>query len=254
MSTVVAERPTTAVESASEAGNLAIPEPVRLAAPYFGNWRQVPAQSPRGYWANSQLNNWTGGVMLQMGSLGDHQPNPLIGWAWAGWKNPYVSAQRGELFTLRVSTDQVITQGYGGHSVPRAFLTLQPRGGAPIEKSVVIGSNGSYHLGVRAPSNGTFTLGVSFNIRSVRQGHAYPFCRINGTLSPVTQWERRFAHETPQARAAGLPEGVDRVYQPEAREFTDEELAEQLAALDDEQGVEIPAGPEAFEDIPFKNM
>ncbi len=238
---------TAAAENLTEDRGIIVPEPVRLAAPYFGNWRQVPAHSPHGYWANSQLNNWTGGVMVQMGSLGDFRPTDLIGWAWAGWKNPYVYAQQGELITLRVTTGQVITHGYGGHTVPRAFLSLQPRGGAPIEKSVVISSHRSYTLGVRAPRYGTFTLSASFNIRSVRRGHAYPYCQINGTLSPVTLWERRHhAGMQPAAAAAELPEGVDRIYRPEPCEFSEEELAEQLAALDKEPGVEIPAGPEAF--------
>ena len=236
-----------AVSGPEEAASLGYTVSVKLAKPYFSGWQQVPARSPRGYWANSELDNWTGGVMLQMGSLSDFQQNPLIGWASAGWKRPGVWALAGDLFVLQANTGQVIAEGYGGQTRPRVFLSLHPQGGAaPIEERADIGTNGHYQVIARAPRNGYYTVHAEFNIRSVRQGYAYPYCKINGTLDYVYHIQRRFGPGVAFAAAEELPEGVDRTYRPPAQEFADEELAEQLASLEKAPGIEIPDGPEAF--------
>ncbi len=225
--------------------------PRRLAAPFIRpwGWEQVPTPTPNGYWVTHRLNNDTGGVVLQMGSLGSHQQNPLIGWTWAGWKKPGVYARGGDSFLVVARTGTVTAEGYGGQTVPRVFASLHPEGGGrPIESSVVIGSNRTHYVSVTAPYSGRFTLHAEFNIRSVRSGYAYPYCRIEGTLNPVIHWFRGYAPGTTFAGVADeeLPEDVAQLLQPEEREFTDGELAEQLALLEKEPGIEIPDGPEAF--------
>ena len=236
--------------SAVEAGLTHI-YPVRLAKPFIGGWRQVPALTPNGYWTHYRLDNYTGGVVLQMGSLSDRPPSPKIGWTWTGWKKPYVYARAGESFFVTARTRAVTVRPNGGVTVPRVFISLHPQGGGgPIESSVVVRSNRTHVVAVTAPRNGYYTLHTSFNIRSVRSGGAYPYCEILGTLDPVIHMVRQFALGATFAGAVDeeLPEDVAQLLQPEEREFADEELAEQLALIDAEPGIEIPAGAAAFDE------
>ena len=134
-----------------------------------------------------------------------------------------------------------------GQVMARAYLSIQSRFDAwPTVNSHVLSEHSSgtrfYGMTVSASNSGIHRVQAVVNLDA--KGLSYG--KIDATIVDVHRHLPVVEGPLLDAEGKEVPEELAPHFYVEEREFSDQELAEQLALLDKEPGIEIPAGPEAF--------
>jgi len=184
--------------------------PLPNAPPFVDPWKKlrIPAGNPPGFWTAVKHDPWTGGFVMQMGTVPHSANTPptsdvlVVGYQWDG---NLPDGQQS--FLARFQLGPVSKLARGGQVQANLFLQLRGPIGQFFEEAVAV-TNGIVYLRINPPvplRTGQYQIRVGGYIASSYAGAADPYAEIINNRT-------EFLYFPPNTLAAGAAQGM----QPES--------------------------------------
>jgi hypothetical protein len=213
--------------SAAEA--VAIASVIPSAPPFYPPWQKfrTPATNPAGFWTAVGHDVWTGGIVMQLGTIPHGPTTPQTwgalqaGYHWqgylcSGWHSITVRFQFGPV-TLHQNGGTITGKVYASLGGPLEFPIRSRR---HFNQSAAVISKGCVYVTINAylEDAGTYTLRLGGQLNSGYSCSANPYGEIICSRIEVT-------HCPPSFQAVGAAKGVAPAALPETQPFKEGEVA-----------------------------